>query len=258
MLYTFATLDDLRLHLGLLPDETRDDRRLLDLLTAASAGIEQFTGRRFLPRRAVYTLDAPASGTVLALPDDLLQLISISDARGAIPLEEIGLTPDHPPYAALESLTGWQWQSRRRDAITVTGLWGWHGAWASAWYGSGDEVRDDPLTGASTVMQVVDVAGADTFARAPRFQIGQVLRIGDEFMQVLGINAEANLLTLRRAVLGTTNTVHTRFQSITIYLPPPAVAQAALLWAEALYRGHESPPPDALALIAPLRLPHRL
>lgn len=256
MFYTFAALDDLRLLLGLRADETSDDRRLLDLLTAASTGIEQLTGRRFLPRRAVFTLDAPRAGAPLLLPDDLLQLISLSDARGEIPLDDLTLNADQPPYYAIESASGWQWQNSRRDALTITGIWGWHPDWPRAWIGSNDEVRDDLLTGASGSVTVVDVAAADVMARTPRFQVGQIVRIGEEYLQVTGRDEDTHTLQVLRGVLGTTNTVHALYSAISVYLPPPAVMQAALIWASALYRGHESPPPDALALILPLRRPH--
>ena len=78
-MYTIATLDDLRRHLNLSATDTDSDQDLLHSLQEASQLIESLTQRRYCPLLQTRTVALnPADPRELILPDDLLELRSIS------------------------------------------------------------------------------------------------------------------------------------------------------------------------------------
>jgi len=120
-------------------------------------------------------------------------------------------------------------------AVTVGGLWGWHDRPSQAWRSSGDSVQDNPLSAAATIITVVDADGADVDGQSPRFQVGQLVRIDDEMLWVLAVDAGANTLTVQRAVNGTMAATHAQGAAIEIYKPPADLNALALRWAAWLY-----------------------
>lgn len=257
-MYTLATLDHLRAHLGLLASETSDDPRLLRALQAASAQIERTAGRRFSPRRAALQHDYTDARQLL-LSDDLLELTSILNGDGnSIALTDVIAIPDEPPYSLLRLSGGsaFTWSLAPAQAITVAGIWGWHDCPAQMWRGSGDSVQNNPLSSSATSLSVQDADGADALGQSPRFQAGHLLRIADEYLRVLAVNTATNTLTVQRAVSGTAAAAHALGTPIHTYQPPADVGALALRWAAWLYRqadGAQPPPDDLLFALAALR-----
>ncbi len=235
----YATLDEARRYLGLSGEQTGDDDLLLLLLGAASRLIEGYAGRRFYPQRATrrYAVSDPL---VLLLDDDLLALHSLTNSDGQpLPLDAVHL---HPAGSVTSSLTLDRTRARfvhagdPLEAIAVEGTWGYHPAWASAWQDSGDAVQDDPLSAGATTLTVDDVSAPLPGGYGRRFAVGQLLRIGEEYLYVLAVDEENNALTVARAVNGTTATSHARGTAIAIYRPPEDVRQACLRVTHWLYR----------------------
>jgi hypothetical protein len=236
----YATLADLRRYLGLTSAQTGDDDLLLMLLGAASRLIEGCAGRQFYPVRQTraYTVDDPA---LLLLRGDLLHLDSLTNGDGStIPAAAYHLEP------AGESVKSSILLDRAQavfthdgdpvDAISVEGTWGCHPGWPDAWTESGDSVQDDPLAANATALAVTDADAVDPTGYGARFAVGQLIRIEDEYLPVLAVNAATNILTVARGANGTTAISHDQDTGIDIYRPPEDVRQACLRVASWLYK----------------------
>ncbi len=250
-MYTLCTLYQLRQRLGLAAADTADDARLLAAAQMAAAQLERAAGRRFCPRRAAipHTI---ISGVELLLDDDLLELAALTNGDGrALPLANVLRLPADAPAGALR-LTGgsaFTWTDTPLKAVTVSGVWGWHDRWSEAWRGSADTVRDDPLAAAAPTLTVADAGGADSQGEQPRFQVGQLLQIEDEYLWVLAVDTEAQVLTVQRGVNGTQPAAHALDTPISRYQPPADITALALRRAAWLYQEADHPAlaPDHLS-----------
>jgi hypothetical protein len=242
-MYMLATLHQLRQRLGLSADDTSEDARLVAALQAATAQIEQAAGRRFTPRRATIEHDVPTRPSAeLLLIDDLLELESLTNGDGSsIDLEDVVGLPEttHDGPLSRLRLTGGQqfiWADTPLRAVPVTGIWGWHDRWTQAWRDSRDTIQDNPLNSAAMTITVSDAAGADAYSQSPRFQAGQLLRIEDEYLRVLVVNATTNVLTVLRGVNGTSAAAHAQGTTIEVFQPALEVEMLCLRWAQWLYK----------------------
>ena len=242
-MYSIATLHHLRRYLGLADADSSEDVRLMDALRAATAQIERAAGRHFLPRHAALVHSDGVHNTELLLQDDLLELISVEDGNGTIPLEGVELVPAHGPASVLLLKNG-RFFTVGETGVTITGIWGWHDEWSRAWRSSADTVADDPLSATTVVISVEDADGADGLFEAPRFQVGQMLAIGDEYLRVMKVDSALNRLYCQRGVAGTQNASHLHFTTILAYQPPRDVRDLATRWAAYLYK-QGNPVPQA-------------
>lgn len=236
----YATLTDLRRYLGLGSAQTQDDDLLLTLLGAASRLIDRHTGRRFYPARRLrrYTVIDPA---ILPLRDDLLELASLTNGDGsAIALEACHLHPPDGPVWSIIALDRTQVAFTHTgdpvDAIAIDGIWGYHPDWPHAWTPSGDSVADDPLAADATTLTVTDASGVAGDGSAPRFAAGCLLRVEEEYLHVLAVDAETNTLTVARGVNSTTAASHLQGTAIAVYRLPADVRQGCLRVAAWLYK----------------------
>jgi hypothetical protein len=240
-MYVLSTLHRLRQMLGFASSDTADDLRLIEALKSASSAIERATGRRFTPRVAAIQHDLGILSNELMLMDDLLELTSIADATGSIPLADVLLMPDTDditPVGWLQLTNGrtFSWGLSPARAVTLTGTWGWHDRYPQAWRSSGDSVQNNPLTSIATTLTVSDADGADSATETPRFQVGQLLKVGTEFMRVMSVNTVTNQLTVLRGMNGTTAASQPLNTPISVFQPPTEVEALALQLAVALYR----------------------
>lgn len=236
-MYTIATLDDLRRHLNLSATDTAEDNDLLQRLGAASQLIESLTQRRFCPRLQTREITPNrAKPRELILPDDLLELRSLSIGGVALDLADIRLLPDdHDAPASVLQLTEGahlNYSDGAAPTISIEGVWGWHDRWTEAWRASGDSVRDASLAAASNVIMVSDAVGSAQDGLAPRFQIGQLLRIEAEYLRVTAIDSATNSLSVLRGAQGTAAAAHRPGAIIEIYTAPLAIRDLTLRFAE--------------------------
>lgn len=243
-MYTLATLHDLRQYLGLAAVDTTEDPRLVRALQAASAALERETGRRFSPQHETL-LHHPAAVDTLILRDDLLVLTSVTDASGIIPAEDIHLLPERPPHSVLRLGNGRRFMTDPSlgTGVAISGIWGWHDAWASAWLLSGDEVRNTSLSATSTQIQVFDADGADAERQSPRFSVGSLLKIENEYLRVLEVDSASNFLYAARGAGGTLPAAHSQGSTILVYQPPRDIRMIVTVWAAALYRAADNAQP---------------
>lgn len=255
-MYTLATLDHLRRRLGLAADDTAEDDRLLRALQAASAEVERLTGRRYCPRRATIAHDINLfQATELLLTADLLAITALTNGDGSAlsAADYVTIPAEGDAPIGVIRLTGGRafvWDETPLQAVEVSGIWGWHDRWSAAWIASADTTQDDPLAPGTTSLTVSDADGADSEAESPRFQVGQLLRIEDEYLWVLAVDSATNTLTVQRGAQGTTAAAHDQNTPIAVYRPPREVEMLVLRWAAWLY--HE--PDQREAQDIPLKL----
>ena len=240
-MYTIATLEDLRRHLKLGDDDRGSDDDLLRALGEASHHIESVTARRYCPR--VETLDISpeeANPRSLLLPDDLLELRALRDDGGEIDLAQIRVFPgyqDEPAFLLLYRAGGvFRTGYGGTNVLSVTGVWGWHNRWTSAWGDSGDRVGETALSANAALLGVENSEGADADGLRPRFHVGHLLRIDGEYLRVTGIDRAANQLTVLRGIGGTRATAHLQNAKIESYAPVPAIRDLTVRYAEQLIK----------------------
>ena len=241
-----------------------DDNRLIGFILAGENIINSV--RNCSPRRQIRLFDYPLKkaerfGTYsaaeyfvsqmnsaallsqgrLALDSDLLELETVLNGDGSeVSLGDLISEPANlTPRQSLRLVTpGIYWlpgaNGRREQVISVTGVWGWHPDYLSAWQGV--DTLSDAVTAGATILKVNEAGGVDENGMTPRFQAGQLLQLDKEFVVCLAVNTTSNALTVRRAQNGTTAVSHTLGTAIFIYRPPARIVQAATRIAVWLYR----------------------
>jgi hypothetical protein len=221
---------------------TTDDELLLDYLEDASRMLDGATGRRFYPRIATRHFDHPEDDETLKVDDDLLEVSTFTTDNGGVTIApadyylKCGATYNLTPYDRLVlRRDGTQpnllYSGTPQKANAVTGTWGYHDDWSSAWRDSGDEVGD--ASGINASVTSITVGAGSRFGR------GQTLKVGDEFMYLANISA--NSLAVERGLNGSTAAAHDKDTAIYIYVPPREVQRVALRLATWLYKQRESP-----------------
>ncbi len=232
----YATLTQVRAYLKLGATETADDALLQTFITWANQTLN--CARRGDVRLETRYYDYPikaaslhgvydaetwvqqmnAAGLlsqgILNLDDDLLALISVTNGDGnAIPITELVLEPAnmYPKHnLRIKRGTSYSWlpgtNGEREQVIAVTGWWGYHPDYTGAWTLT-DAVGNNPLAANGTSITVVASSG---------FQVGQLLKIESEFVQVTAL-ASAVALTVTRGANGTTAVAHVQTTPIYTY-----------------------------------------
>jgi hypothetical protein len=231
----YRLLDELELDSATLT--AMEQSRLYSTLVAATHQVELISGRFLMPRSLSipHMVQRPASAELL-LDEDLLELQSVTNGDSSpIPLDSL----EQVDCGLLYALDGYQFLRDNRgkaQPVVVQGIWGWHDAWSEAWRASQDRV-DGTLTPYSTsVIPVMDADASDPVDGTPRFQPGQLLKIGGEYMALQAVDAEENTLRVLRGQLGTSIATHEVGSAIHIYNPPPYLESLIVRWAVWLYQ----------------------
>jgi hypothetical protein len=120
-------------------------------------------------------------------------------------------------------------------SIAVTGVWGYHAAYAQAWIPSGDSIATGGgINTTATSFAVADADGPDGWGRTPRFSPGQLLRIGAEYMALVAVSM--NTLTVVRGQRGSTAAAHSTGAAIAVWQPDEAIGEACVEWAAYVYQ----------------------
>ncbi len=257
-MYTIPTLHDLRRHLGLSAADADADQDLMRALANASRLIESLTQRRFCPRleRRAVPIN-PITPRLLILPDDLLELHSVRDAAGELDLDLFLRVPENPDEPAsvlhLSARSAFLTRDSAPPAVTVSGLWGWHDRWTRAWVDSGDAIREASLLASATSIAVSDANGSDAAGFSPRFQVGQLLRIKDEYLRLTAVDIPNQRLTAQRGVSGTAAADHQPGATIETYVPPLPIHDLTLRYAQLMLKSQSLLPDEPSALLSRMR-----
>jgi len=240
-LSTYAWLAQLRERFGLGAADTADDTRLLRKLRTASAAIDRYTGRRFMPWSEALAVDYH-SATRLPLPRDLLDLTALTNGDGsAFALSDVKLVGYGPIHtlAVDPGKVTFAYSTIPLRALTVTGVWGFHERYSLAWRASGDSLVSINGTATPNTITVANAAASDPAGEAPRFQAGQLLRSGSEYLNVLAVDTATNVLKVGRAAHGTTVSAAVS-DALSIWIPPIDISEACLLIAAWLIRREDA------------------
>lgn len=259
-LMCYTTLARMRVHQVLKNTDTSDDFRLLDKARAASEEIERECGGRFFqPLQETRTFDWTSNEYLSFRGFDLLTLTSIIDGTGNTKLTA-ALIMQHGKFSDA-TLYG-PWSAVRIDttkdfllynitpfrSIQVKGAWGWHEDYgtngAFAWYDSNVTVQDNPLAANATTITtstndstITDAWGQKwpTAANCGTVQVGHLIQVDSEWMQVTGYT-DATHITVIRGANGTGPGVsHNLNAHIMLYAPPRDVMDICTTWAAWLY-----------------------
>lgn len=221
----YATLSDVLEEIRNDGVQQTDNRFIMRALYTVSRRIDSTLGFRrpvFAPvteARAVritpHTVNSYA-GT-LELNNPLLALTSLSVNGTALTTAQANVYPSgaYPPYTYLglvDCYYGYSWYNIacatcHTLTATVTGVWGIHRDYANAW-ASIDALAAN-ITDSATTLTVANADGNDSLGLTPRLSAGSIIRIDSEVMTVLAVDVNNNIVTVARAMLGTTAAAHT-------------------------------------------------
>lgn len=228
-------------------DDTGQDSIIYALSERISRLIDLYTNRRFSPYDQTMYFDG--RGEVELWIPDLFSVTTVSNGTGsydsdgnaemstdfgtadyllyfgnvARPLGSYNRLLIHP-----EAANASEWTDGV-DQVQITGAWCYHEDRANGWEDSGDTVQDASLTSDATTITVSDADGSDRFGFSPRFQVGQLIRIEDEYCEVTAVDASGNTLTVVRGVNGSTAAAHAQNTQIDIWRPVPVVKQVCIM-----------------------------
>lgn len=123
---------------------------------------------------------------------------------------------------------------RNAAQISITGTWGYHHDYANAWK-SVDTITE-ALDASETGITVGDADASDWRFIGDRYSYGTLIRVDDEMMLVLDMNASTNELTVQRGVNGSTAATHLANAAVEVFEVEDTIRrvtarQAALLYA---------------------------
>ena len=256
----YCTLHQVRLYIKSGSTETSDDELLTVFINQVVRAIDVRCRRRFDIRRETREFDVPQGDISregilkaehwvnlwnvtaskhlrrLRLDEDLISVVTLTNGDGnTIASTEYVLLREnrYPKYAIqLNESSNYTWQpdanGNRKQVIDADCLWGFHDRPDDAWVDSLDTVRNDPLTAAGTSLTVVNADGIAGDAVPTRFQVGNMIRIEDEYVFVLEVNTTTDVLTITRGYNGTTAAEHAQSTSIEIYRPMDNIVLATI------------------------------
>ena len=199
-------------------DSTLDDALLLSLIGQVTARIDLLMASSvsyFAPwteaREYEVRFDNIDSGrNVFILPsgETLLALTSVSLNGSAVTASAYPATRN--PIKMIRRTDGGSWYENGTDdppTVVITGVWGYHKAYARAW-AQVDALAAAIVSTSATTLTVADVDGGDLNGFTPRISAGNLIRIDDELLEVTATNTSTNVVTVRRGANGTTAATH--------------------------------------------------
>jgi hypothetical protein len=237
-------------------DSVNQRQQLLSALRNASRRVDGiFSARRPLFEPVLDTRSYPVTSVnvdswlnVFYISDPLLALSavtfgSISNPVSLTPGAQVSVYP--PNYSPSRGLrltqTSRSWYQMCNDCATgggfvnVTGVFGIHRDYASAWVDL-DVITDTAVTTTTqTTVVVANANGDDEYGFTPRFSPGQLIRIDSEYMEVTQVNYTTDVLTVRRGQNGTTAATHAIGAAVAVWRPEEVVRRAVARQAGLLY-----------------------
>ena len=235
----YATLGEIKAAVPNLQSEVNLDDVFLRSLEIASRFVERYCRRIFFPVIATKYFDN--SGKNEQWVPDLISLTSLaySDDDGqtytALASDDYILTvagdynSDKSYTKIILDVNGdISIFSVGQRSVRAVGVWGYSDDRNKVFEDSQDTVENNPLSSSGTSITVNDADGLNLLGVEPRFEIGQLLRIESEYLEVTDIDYDANTLTVVRARNGSTAASHVQNTLIEIFRPPLAVKEAVI------------------------------
>lgn len=231
---------------------TEDDDTLRRLMSEASRAIDRYCRRQFYPLRRTRYYDQPGSpyDEFIGLEHDLLQSYGLSAVNGASEIDsgdywlQCGDSWNHTPYDRVVLNIGkgvvFNFVETPQRAIHLDGVWGYHEDYANAWILTGASVNEDLPVGTTDIRLTGASDNADTFGFAPAFSTENIIRIGEEYMQVTGASGTSGI-NVRRGINGTTAASHAASVGIYRWEPESDIEYSARELTVFQYQSLKSP-----------------
>lgn len=289
---SYATLQGCRDAQRVASGQTADDAKLVDLIEIASARIDRYTGEWFNEAFATFSFTVRLGARDLdlyATGRPLVAVTTLTNGDGSvIPSDGFTLLPVHGyPKRRLELAESYVWlqpagaivfedpdliharvssisvtargvkSTYLPDRVSIIGKWAHHRDYANAW-------RATTLTG--TVATTDGTSLTLSAAAGTQLDVGNVIRLGDEYMLVVGPVANfasQTAITVRRAYNGSTASAHTT-APIVVWRTEPAIELACQMLVAAYYAARNNPAgdrlvvPDLGAVQVPSRMPEKV
>ena len=231
---------------GIRPTTTKYDSLIRQMCERVSRAIDRHCKMRFYPSLETRYFDG--GGTSEMWIPDLLELV---DATSIAMSSDNGTTytalaaTDYYLMRADDYNTPWSYNKMvinipsgdyssfygGQRSIRIAGTWCTHDNRAEAWEDSLDAVVDNPLALGGTDLTVNDIDGDTGWGYAPRFAVGNIIRMETEFCEVGAVNTVTDVATIVRGRNGTTDAAHVQTTQIDVWRPPFPVKQAAIIQA---------------------------
>lgn len=243
MKHRYGTLWQARQEIKVEATDDSGDEYIKELLYWTSARIDARTGRWFWPLSASRSYDAIGAhigAYHLDIDADLLALTSITNGDGAaigagdVLLYPPNVTPAWRLKLKTSAATAFTYTTDWEQAVSVSGVWGYHSSYSRAWTVSGLTTADNPLSSSATALTVsANVQQRDTYGLMPRLSAGNLIRLENEFCEVL--DASGTTVSLRRGVNGTTAASHAAGTAVEVFQVEDAINRACVRWTAYLY-----------------------
>lgn len=159
-------------------------------------------GTRINSRMGTFRFD----GWLLALDGS----VSINGTNVTVDAYPDSTTPPFRTLRLTDDCRDWYTQACACCAplqVSISGIWGFHPNYAEAWM-QVDTLAAAITTSTATTFTVADADGEDEYGMTPRFSPGSLIRVDDEYMEVIKVDSNTNTLTVRRGVNGSTAAAH--------------------------------------------------
>lgn len=245
-MYTYCNLEQAKNELK--ATSTINDDLLLQYIITSSTRMNMYVQSNlyysepyFLPYRGIKKIRMTSDNVssqinVLDMGVPMLQLTSVA-IEGTDVSSNVRAYPHDTisPFWKLEmkkTSSWWRYCSSSTNAYpsayaVVTGVWGWHGDYANAWLDVDTVQNVGGISSSATTLIVADVDGSNEYGFAPRISVADYIRLGDEIMWVVATNTTTNVVTVKRAVLGTTASAHAQGTSVRVYQQMPEIVRVA-------------------------------
>lgn len=173
---------------------------------------------RGLSYRQSWQYDRRTGDCILRLPDSLLSVTSLTFTGTALASTDYYLAPqDSCPAREIALYSGGSYTlpSASTASIVLVGIWGYHPAPSAMWKVSGATVQSNPMTDSATTF---------TASSSTPLEVLQYIRVDSEYMLITAINTSTHVVTVERAVNGTTAAAHTQNTAIYTYEPVEDIA----------------------------------
>lgn len=202
---TLCTLEALKTQQGIT--SVTDDALLTAYILSASNIVRTYTDRDFVPFVQTRVYDVPTRRS-LFLDADLLTVTSIADTATLTSDEYLLYPANRYPKNEIRRTTVspvWTFAESGEQAITVTGTWGYHPNPDAMWRRTGATLTN-AIDADDTALTVNSTANIGTLS---------YIKIGSEFMYVTA--KTATVLTVERAVRGSTASAHDAASALTVF-----------------------------------------
>jgi hypothetical protein len=229
----YITLADFKRYQGIDVDQLAQDWLLRTMIEGASRSWDAWTRRRFYPRIETRYYDYRYSHE-LWLDDDLLEVTTFKTNNGGTTIDAADYWPragksySNTPYSHIvlktTTSTPLTYSSTAQRANEVTGVWGYHAGWASAWNQASTLAAS--ITASATTITVAEAGGQDWQGRSGRFEPTILLKLEAEYMYLVAIDEGTDTLTVVRGVNGSTATTHDKDKPVYTFWVDPSIQVA--------------------------------